>query len=103
MDKVEILMECFKCKGKAVFKYKSNLNICANCFNFHVFKKKFRQNLRNQVDIIGKDNFIVAFLDGTLESVCMVHLLAENLELNAPALVKAKGSNIILLFYRRIL
>jgi hypothetical protein len=52
-------------------------------------KKKFRQNLRNQVDVIGKKNEITAFIDGTLQSICMLKLFAENLEKNTPKLEKS--------------
>ena len=85
----KIRYPCFKCKKKSHFKYRRNMYICVDCFDFYVMKKKFRQNIRNQVDIIGKKNEIVAFLDGTLQSVCMLKLFAENLEKNAPKLEKS--------------
>jgi hypothetical protein len=41
--------------------------------------KKFRKNVRNQVDVVGKKNEIVAFIDGTLQSVVMLQLFSQNL------------------------
>ena len=77
---------CFKCKQAATLKYRRDLLICRECFDLYVVRKKFRQNMRNQVDVIGKSNQIVAFLDGTLQSACLVKLFAENLKRNSPAL-----------------
>ena len=82
---------CFKCKESAAFKFRKNLSICSSCFDFYVLRKKFRQNLRNQVDVIGKENQVVAFLDGTLPSVVLLKLLAENLEGNALELHNTKS------------
>ena len=73
---------CFKCKAKAHFNYKGKIPVCTTCFELQIIKKKFRQNLRKQVDIIGKENYVVAFLDGTLESVVVAKILGENLDRN---------------------
>lgn len=83
MDKIQSdKTKCFKCDNTAEFKYRPSISMCANCFGFHVIRKKFRQNLRNQVDVIGKHNEIILFIDGTLESVVALKLFAENLDQN---------------------
>lgn len=70
---------CFKCGQKPHLKYRLNMNICRSCFDLYVMLKRFRKNVRNQVDVVGKNNEIVAFLDGTLQSVCLLQLFSENL------------------------
>lgn len=86
---------CFKCKKESHFLYKKSISVCRECFDLQIMKKKFRQNLRKQVDVMGKKNEVVAFLDGTLESIVVAKILGENLDRNLETIDKVKGKTIL--------
>jgi len=69
---------CFKCKSKAQLRYKNNLVVCAECFSFHVCLRGFRSVIRNQLEVFGKQNELVVFFDGSLNSAMLAHNVKAN-------------------------
>ena len=69
---------CFKCKSKAQLRYKNNLVVCAECFSFHVCLRAFRSVIRNQLEVFGKQNDLVVFFDGSVNSAMLAHNVEAN-------------------------